>query len=240
MNYIQAFEAIEDEIDFYYQHHYSKAYFDFKAKVSFKLSAVSVKAFLGKLDEYKFNSYFPYDFSREDMLKESTMLPAIRKMCCAIRILNLLILLPELQHATIKSLNIDIKPGILMRLHTELPKNFNMLREHLNELLIRFHPFVTSQEDQEAVTLWHRNMTSPIVVRSARARVGDSKHEVLVDVVRGESSIPLESTSVQLHQRYEYEDVVGESSCCCPFSFFKKKKIETESLVESQKRNKYN
>lgn len=239
MNYTQAFAIVCDDIDSYYEQNYNKAYFFFKSGMSYQLTTISIKAFFGKLDEYKFNRYLPYDFLREDVEQESHLDLSIRKICCAIRILNLLILLPKLHPLTVKSLNIDINPSLLYKLHDELPKNFNMLREHLNELLIRFHPDMSSEKDKESITVVRRNMTSPIVVRSAQARIGSSNPHITIDIVRGNG---LEELPNAIETQYEYEDVVGETSCCfsCSFSFFSRKKKEKEPLVDSVKQTKYN
>lgn len=247
MNYIQAFEVVCDEIDFYYQHSYNPAYFEFKERKSVRLMNICVKAFLDKLDDYKFNKYVPYDFLSHDLEQESQMPLAIKKMCCAIRILNLMILLPELHQSTVRGLNIDIVPGMLYKLHAELPKNFNLLREYLNELLIKFHPCVSSYGDGLAVTVMRKNMTSPMVLRSSTATIGDRKASVTIDFVRSDSDLlQIQLSKQPLQAEYEdvalgYDDVVGEPSCCFPCCFFSKreKRGEKERLAETRS-NKYN
>ena len=151
MNYMQAYETVYDQIDFYYQYHYSKAYFDFKADYSFKLAHASMRIFLFKLDEYRFNMYIPHDKTDHDMQEESTLHISMQKMLNAIRILNLLTVLPYLSERAIRKLNIDIPPGLLLKMHSEMPKNFNFLLEHLNELIIRFHPSVASEHSRVSI-----------------------------------------------------------------------------------------
>lgn len=151
MNYMQAYEAVYDQIDFYYQYNYNKAYFDFKADYSFKLAHASMRIFLFKLDEYGFNMYIPHDKTDADMRQESTLHVSMQKMCNALRILQLLVVLPHLNDRTIRKLNIDISPSMLVRMHSEMPKNFNFLLGHLNELIVRFHPSTTSEEDKITV-----------------------------------------------------------------------------------------
>lgn len=247
MNYIQAFEVVCDEIDFYYQHSYNPAYFEFKERKSYKLMSICVKAFLDKLDDYRFNKYVPYDFLRHDLEQESQMPAAIKKMCCAIRILNLMILLPELHQATVRGLNIDISPGVLYKLHAELPKNFNMLREYLNELLVKFHPSISSYEDGLAVTVMRKNMTSPIVLRSSTASIGDRKASVTIDFVRSDSDLlQIQLSQPPVHVDYEdvtlgYDDVVGEPSCCFSCCFFsKREKRQEKEPLAAKRSNKYN
>jgi len=202
MSYVQAYEYVFDEIDLYYQYNYKKAYFDFKGSHSFKLAQVSMKSFLSKLDEHRFHSYISADHVAIDMRKESKLLPNLQKMCHAIRILNLFIVFHTLSIEQIRGLRVDIPPGNLVRLYNELPRNFTFLRDHLSELILRFHPYWSSEEDR-----------------------------VTVDVIRGSiEAVPLINVS------YDYDDVVGEPSCCFPCSFFgrkEKKEKKEEELQEN-------
>lgn len=159
MNYVMAYEYVFDEIDSYYQVKHSKAYFDFKADYSFKLAQVSVKSFLGKLDEYRFNKYISADMNKNDIKKEKKLPLSMQKMYNAIRILNLMSVLYSLPERVLSRLKIDIETEELFRLHQELPNNFNFLRTHLNELIIRFHPELEPKKEPIAVSMVRCDVT---------------------------------------------------------------------------------
>lgn len=197
MNYMKAYEIICDEIDYHYQCNYKKEYFDFKSDEHFKLSQISTKMYLFKLDEYKFNMYIPRGKTDSDMRKESKFPKTLQKMFNAIRVLQLLLILPHLNNRAIQKLNIDIKPAILLQMYSEMPKNFKYLLEHLNQLIIRFHPYIESEEERFSL-----------------------------DPTRGSTQdVPLNSLS------YDYDDIIGEPTCCFPCSFFKSKKSDTKPLL---------
>ncbi len=153
MKYLDAYERVFDQIDFYYQYNHRKSYFDFKAQHSFKLAQASMRIFLTKLDEHKFNRYIPSNKTDSEMRSESTLHPTMQKMCNALRILNLMVVFGELAPGQIRKLNIDIPPGNLVRMYHDMPRNFNFLREHLNELIFRFHPYVSSEDDRVTINI---------------------------------------------------------------------------------------